>query len=198
MSLKGEAGDIRIAAQRFIFSAGEGNQQLIRDAGLVKPDSQLRPLNMIYVKGANLSPVFVHCIGDSFSLTPRLTVTSHCDGEGNTVWYLGGEIAENGVGKDDASQIEAARTLLAELFPWVDLAGAEFSCFAIDRAEANVNNNYRPEDACFVEDSNVLVAWPTKLTLTPNLADKITDHLATSGLDRSSTIAEDDRPQSGR
>ncbi len=191
VTIGSESGDIQIEAQRFIFSAGKGNQQLIRDAGLTRPESQLRPLNMVYVKGSRLTPLFVHCIGDSFSLTPRLTVTSHSDGEGNTVWYLGGEIAEAGVGKDDASQIQAARTLLADLFPWVDLTGAEFNCFAIDRAEANVNNNYRPEDAFFIEDSNVLVAWPTKLTLTPNLADKITDYLATSGLDRSSTIVED-------
>ena len=190
--IDGEAGGTRIDAQRFIFSAGKGNQQLICDAGLEKPDSQLRPLNMVYVKGDHLPSVFVHCIGDSFSLTPKLTVTSHSDAEGNTVWYLGGEIAEAGVGKDDASQVEAAQTLLADLFPWIDLAGAEFNCFSIDRAEAKVNNNYRPEDAHFVEDSNVLVAWPTKLTLTPNLADKITEHLATSGLDRSSGSAEDE------
>ncbi len=190
MILDSESGKIEIRTQRFIFSAGKGNQQLIDHAGLKKPSSQLRPLNMVYVKGKSLPSVFVHCIGDSFSLTPKLTVTSHSDGEGNTVWYLGGEIAESGVGKDEATQIQAARTVLKNLFPWVDLANAEFSCFAIDRAEANVNSNYRPEDACFVEDSNVLVAWPTKLTLTPNLADKISERFTGLDLDRSSAADE--------
>ncbi|MEX0963166.1 MAG: FAD-dependent oxidoreductase [Pseudohongiellaceae bacterium] len=192
LTLDSESGEIHLQAQRFIFSAGKGNQGLIENAGLDKPKSQLRPLNMVYVKGETLPAVFVHCIGDSFSLTPRLTVTSHTDADGKTVWYLGGEIAESGVGKDRTTQIRAAQTLLAELFPWVDLDGAEFNCFTIDRAEANVNNNYRPEDAYFIEDRNVLVAWPTKLTLTPNLADKIIEHFACSNLDRASLSAERD------
>lgn len=181
-----------LEAQRFIFSAGKGNQQLIDDAGLRKPESQLRPLNMVYVKGKNLPSVFVHCIGDSFSLTPKLTVTSHSDAQGETVWYLGGEIAESGVGKDSYAQILSARKLLATLFPWINFDETEFHCFAIDRAEANVRNNYRPEDAYFIEESNVLVAWPTKLTLTPNLADNITEHLAASGVVPSSAATEQD------
>ena len=181
-----------LQAQKFIFSAGKGNQQLIDDAGLAKPKSQLRPLNMVYVKGKNLPSVFVHCIGDSFKLTPTLTVTSHIDAEGETVWYLGGEIAEAGVGKEANAQIHSARTLLTTLFPWINFAEMKFHCFAIDRAEANVNNNYRPENAYFIEESNVLVAWPTKLTLTPNLADNITEHFAASGVVPSTAAAEQD------
>ena len=61
---------------------------------------------------------------------------------------------------------------------------------AIDRAEANVNKNYRPEDAYFIEEDNVVVAWPTKLTLTPNLADKITKHFISSGVIPSGTARE--------
>lgn len=190
ISIHDKNTDIAIQAQRTIFCAGKGNQQLIEDAGLNKPNSQLRPLNMVYVKGGNLPAVFVHCIGDSFSLTPKLTVTSHSDADGQTVWYLGGEIAESGVGKDNDAQILSARELLAQLFPWVDFGETEFHCFPIDRAEANVNNNYRPEDAYFIEESNVVVAWPTKLTLTPNLADNIIRQLAANGVTPSGT-AED-------
>lgn len=192
LSLQNDGETVKVEAQRIIFSAGKGNQQLIEAAGLKKPNSQLRPLNMIYVKGENLPAVFVHCIGDSFSLTPKLTVTSHSDIDGNTVWYLGGEIAESGVGKDGTSQLGAARALLDELFPWLDLSTAAFSCFAIDRAEANINNNYRPEGAYFIEESGVLVAWPTKLTLTPSLADMISEHLAISGLATSSDTDDND------
>ncbi|GJM11716.1 MAG: hypothetical protein DHS20C12_01190 [Pseudohongiella sp.] len=173
---------LSISTQKIIFSAGKGNQQLIDEAELKQVRSQLRPLNMVYVKGKQLPPVFVHCIGDSFSLTPKLTVTSHTDTDGNIVWYLGGEIAESGVGKDKESQLSATWELLRELFPWVDFDGAQMNCFSIDRAEANVNNNYRPEDAFFVEEGNVLVAWPTKLTLTPNLADNIIEHLSSNGI----------------
>jgi glycine/D-amino acid oxidase-like deaminating enzyme len=179
--------EVSIKAQKIIFSAGKGNEQLIKTAELKKPKSQLRPLNMIYVKGNRLPPAFVHCIGDSFSLTPKLTVTSHVDANGKAVWYLGGEIAETGVGRSEDAQLQSARTLLADLFPWIDLEAAEFHCFTIDRAEANINNNYRPEDAYFVEEDNVLVAWPTKLTLTPNLADKISEHFSKCGIAPSST-----------
>jgi hypothetical protein len=179
-----------LEAQKFIFSAGKGNQQLIDVANLAEPKSQLRPLNMVYVKGRDLPPVFVHCIGDSFSLTPKLTITSHSDADGEIVWYLGGEIAESGVGKNSKAQIYSARKLLTTLFPWVNFEETEFHCYAIDRAEANVNNNYRPEDAYFIEESNVLVAWPTKLTLTPNLADNITKHFISSGVVPSGTTKE--------
>ncbi len=171
-----DESEICIEAQKFIFSAGEGNQNLIDMAQLEKPKSQLRPLNMVYVKGSRLPPAFVHCIGDSFSLAPKLTVTSHTNSAGSTVWYLGGEIAEAGVGKDDATQIREAQILLTTLFPWVDLQDTQWHCFTINRAEANVKSNYRPEDAYFTEEKNVLVAWPTKLTLTPNLADKVSEY----------------------
>lgn len=189
-SFSDSGSQFTLNAQKFIFSAGKGNQQLINDAGLKEPKSQLRPLNMVYVKGKSLPAVFVHCIGDSFSLTPKLTITSHIDAGGEMVWYLGGEIAETGVGKEPDAQIHSARKLLATLFPWINFEAAEFHCFAIDRAEANVSNNHRPEDAFFVEESNVLVAWPTKLTLTPKLADNITEHLAAGGVVPSTAATE--------
>ena len=80
---------------------------------------------MVTVKKSDLPPVYVHCIGDSFSLTPKLTVTSHVDSRGSTVWYLGGELAEAGTKLSDAVQLEIANALIKELFPWQDLAGAE-------------------------------------------------------------------------
>lgn len=178
--LDGDASEINIAAQRFIFCAGSGNQQLIDAAKLTRPKTQLRPLHMIYAKGDSLPPAFLHCIGDSFSLTPKLTITSHSDATGKTVWYLGGEIAEAGVGKSEDAQIAAAKTLLEELFPWIDFSDVEFHSFAIDRAEPKVDSNFRPDDAYFIAEDNALVAWPTKLTLSPRLADKISEHLTMS------------------
>ena len=35
-----------------------------------------------------------------------------------------------------------------------------------------------PDDAVVKEDKNILVAWPTKLTLVPSLADKVLEHAA--------------------
>lgn len=106
---------------------------------------------MVYLKQRDLPQLYVHCIGDSFSLTPRLTVTSHQDANGNTVWYLGGEIAESGVGKSEAEQITAAQDAISREFPWLDCSSAEWRCFTINRAEANINDNHRPDDAYFCE-----------------------------------------------
>ena len=97
--IKTENKTVRIATQRIIFCAGEGNQALIEKAALKTPHSQVRPLNMVYVKRPKLPMVFMHCIGSNFSLTPSLTITSHQDKMGITTWYLGGELAESGVAK---------------------------------------------------------------------------------------------------
>ncbi|NQV71082.1 MAG: FAD-dependent oxidoreductase [Pseudohongiella sp.] len=178
VTITSQGQEIQINTQRFIFSAGEGNQGLIEKADLQTAKSQIRPLKMTYLKKKDLPPVFVHCIGDSFSLTPKLTITSHVDSDGLAVWYLGGELAESGVNRNDDDQIETAKALIQDLFPWLDFSGGEWHCFTINRAEADINNNYRPEDAYFVEEDNILVAWPTKLTLTPSLADKVMGHFA--------------------
>ena len=132
---------------------------------------------MVYVKKPKLPMVFMHCIGSNFSLTPSLTITSHQDKMGITTWYLGGELAESGVTKGPTEQIHAAKKLIFSLFPWIEFDTATWGCFLINRAEANINNNYRPDDACLIEEKNVLVAWPTKLTLTPVLADKTIEML---------------------
>lgn len=166
-----DKGQLAIDCQRLVFAAGKGNMKLIEEANLKTVKTQLRPLNMIFVKGAKLPAIYVHCIGDSFSLTPKLTVTSHKDAIGQTVWYLGGEIAESGVGKSRDEQLLAARQLISKLFPWLDLSETKWECFAIDRAEPAVNSIYRPDDAFLTEEDGVIVAWPTKLTLAPSLGD---------------------------
>jgi glycine/D-amino acid oxidase-like deaminating enzyme len=175
-----ENDTVSIDAQRMIFCAGKGNQALIDAAGMRKPASQLRPLNMVWVKKAGLGSVFAHCIGEDFSLTPKLTVTTHLADDGMPVWYLGGEIAESGVGVPDDELIESAKRLIADLFPWVDLSGAQWGCFAIDRAEAKMADGSRPDGALFIAEDGYIAAWPTKLTLTPALADGVLAELAAS------------------
>ena len=175
-----ENNTVSIEAQRMIFCAGKGNQALIDAAGMRKPASQLRPLNMVWVKKAGLGSVFAHCIGEDFSLTPKLTVTTHLADDGMPVWYLGGEIAESGVGVPDDELIERAKRLIADLFPWVDLSGAQWGCFAIDRAEAKMADGSRPDGALFIAEDGYIAAWPTKLTLAPALADGVLAELAAS------------------
>ena len=174
--------NLYINCQRTIFCAGEGNQRLIEKAKLLTVKTQLRPLKMVYVKKPELPKLYVHCIGDSFSLTPQLTVTSHTDHDGIPVWYLGGELAESGNRRDDAAQLLAAQKQLKAMFPWIDLTDATWYCTTVNRAEPDIANNFRPDDAYLVEEKQVIVAWPTKLTLSPSLADKLVRHLQQHGI----------------
>jgi len=175
--LQAEDTEIAIRSQRVIFCAGEGNAGLIQQAGLAGVQAQTRPLNMVYLKKKNLPPLYVHCIGDDFGLTPRLTVTTHQAADGSSVWYLGGELAESGVGKSDDDQKTAAKSLVQTYFPWVDIEDAEWQCFAINRAEADSNTNTRPDGHFLAEENNIITAWPTKFTLTPALGDSLMEHL---------------------
>ena len=182
---------IEIADEQFVFCAGEGNAKFIEQTGIESAAAQIRPLHMVYLKQVNLPQLFVHCVGDDFSLTPKLTVTSHTDIHGQTVWYLGGDLAEKGVNKDSETQIAAAQHLLAKLFPWIDTSEASWGSFLINRAEANIKNNYRPDDAFIASESNMIFAWPTKLTLTPSMADKVVNTIkeeSTTAIDSSDAL----------
>lgn len=180
---------MEIEARRFVFCAGGGNEKLIKLAALKGVMTQVRPLHMVYLARKNLPEAFVHCIGDSFSLTPRLTISSHRTEAEQVVWYLGGELAESGIDRNEETQIDTARRLLAGYFPALDLSGADWHSFLINRAEPRVGKQHRPDDAVVVAKNNVLVGWPTKLTLAPVMADKVLFELQETGVQAS---AQDD------
>ena len=62
-----------IRAQRVVLSAGEGIQALLAELGVEQPTMQRRPLHMVLAKGANLKPLYAHCLGGGPK--PRITVT---------------------------------------------------------------------------------------------------------------------------
>src|SRR5690606_23692112 len=102
-------------------------------------------------------------------------ITSHpCkeDGKG-WIWYLGGELAESGVKRNAQEQQQTAKKELETLFPWVDLSGASWHSFYINRAEPRIADLQRPDNAWVEQCGPVLVCWPTKLTLSPNLGDSV-------------------------
>ncbi len=162
---------VRVVPRLVILAAGEGNESLLHTAGIQTPAMQRRPLHMVLVRHEYPHPVFAHCIGTGSK--PLVTITTHQDSRGQPIWYLGGNLAETGVELDGANQIRSARTLLADLLPWIDLGRSEWKSFLINRAEPRQNQLTRP-DAAFVHQSeNLITAWPTKLALTPNLADEV-------------------------
>ena len=169
---------VTIEADLFIFCAGEGNSELISKAKLNTVSSQTRPLHMVYLKNSNLPKVYVHCIGNNFKLNPLVTVTSHEAKNGQIVWYLGGAIAESGIDKSKSEQIKAAQKLMRKTFPWMNLSDAKWESFLINRSEADIKSGFRPDDAIIKDERNILVTWPTKLTLVPSLADKVLTHVA--------------------
>jgi glycerol-3-phosphate dehydrogenase len=181
-----------VHAQRFIFSAGKGNTQLLEELGLAQPAMQLRPLQQVMVKHWHPMPIYGHCLGTD--TTPRLTISSHRMPDGAHIWYLGGSLAEKGASLPAEELIALAQAELRELIPWVNLEGAAWATHPVTRAEARQATLTRPDNAFITRAqgaSNLLVGWPTKLTLAPNFAreglalmeqDKLVPQADSSGL----------------
>lgn len=170
-----------IRAQRIVLSAGAGNAELLRALDLAQPAMQKRPLHMVLVKAATLKPLYAHCLGGGSK--PRITVTSHPVADGEWIWYLGGDLAEaDGVARDEAAQIAAAKKELAELVPWIDLSSAQWATLRIDRAEPAQSAQSRPDNAFLAEQGRLLVGWPTKLALSPDFADRVQAALIRDGI----------------
>lgn len=159
---------VQIKAQKYIFTAGSGNAWLLKNNPI---SMQRRPLHMVIVKHTFPYSVYAHCLG--LSSTPRITITTHRAKDENTIWYLGGQIAEEGVTRSSEEQIQFAKSELQSLFPWLNFSKATFASFRIDRAECLQPDGSRP-DSCYMEEmGNFIVAWPTKLALAPQLANEI-------------------------
>ena len=176
--------EITIQAQQFICTAGEGNQALIQSLGFKKPDMQLRPLQMVLCKAKDpkqsLPAIYAHSLGSGSK--PIATITSHFDDEDNTVWYIGGNIAEKGVRKSFDDLTKEAHQLLNDILPWFDLPELEWLTHTVNRAEPKQSGLSRP-DTAFVESiNNVHIAWPTKLALAPDLADSVITKLMNADL----------------
>ncbi len=168
---------LHIRAQRIIFTAGQGNAELLRMIGLQQPAMQSRPLQQVMVKHHHPFDFYGHCLGTES--VPRLTISSHRLPDGGQVWYLGGSLAEKGAGMTADELIALAKLELHDQIPWINLQGAEWATLPIARAEPLQAGLVRPDKAFaqLVSGTNLLVGWPTKLTLAPNLANQILDLL---------------------
>ncbi|WP_299197446.1 FAD-dependent oxidoreductase [uncultured Amphritea sp.] len=162
---------IRIVAQRYITTAGEGSEALLQQLNIQQPQMQRRPLHMVMVRHRSDLPTFAHCI--SSGSKPVVTITTHPASNGEHVWYLGGDLAETGVNLSSEQQISKAEKLIAELLPWVELEDARWASFHINRAEPKQSSLTRPDSAFAQAAGNCIISWPTKLALAPDLADQI-------------------------
>ena len=164
-----------IVAEKIILSAGEGNADLLKKMGHTKPEMQLRPLQMVMVRGGLPDKLYAHCLGAS--VNPRITITSSEDKQGNIVWYLGGQLAEDGITRTKEEQITKAKKELQSLMPWLDFSAMQWSTLKIDRAEPKQKDGHRPSTSYLFEENNVITTWPTKLALAPNLANDVLKQL---------------------
>jgi len=171
-------------ARCIVLCAGAGNQALLERFGLNQPTQQSRPLHMVLVQSANLSPLYAHCVGAGSK--PRLTITSHPLPNGQWLWYLGGELAEaDGVARDKAAQIAFAKQELNRLLPWLDLSKAQFASLRVSRAEPALPGLLRPDNAFLATQGRLLVGWPTKLALAPDFAGRVMAQLKSMAINPS-------------
>lgn len=175
--------DVRIKPRRLLLTAGTGNEDLLAKLGSTTPAMQRRPLQQVLVRHEYREALYAHCMGGNPS--PRLTISSHRTQDDQPVWYLGGDLATEGTDDPAEVLIAKARKELGELLPWIDFGETQWCTIKLDRAEPKQSTLLRP-DQSFVGKSegldNVLTAWPTKLTLSPHLADEIEKSLAADGI----------------
>lgn len=171
--------DYSLTAKQVVLCAGQGNAQLLQQLGLTQPQMQRRPLHMVMLRGMR-DALYAHCLGAS--TVPRITITSHPDAEQGWVWYLGGQLSEEGVQRDAVQQIEAARKELNDLLPWLDFSAVQWATLHIDRAEPYQADGKRPDTAFVEQQGCVITAWPTKLALAPLLAAQVIEKLTHSGI----------------
>jgi len=167
---------------KLVLMAGQGNGALLKALDQKTPTMQRRPLKMVMVRGGLQEMIYAHCMGTS--VNPRVTITSHRDGQNEIVWYLGGQRAEDGVSRTDAEQINVARTELSELIPWQDLSQSQWAAISIDRAEVKVEGQKRPDTFFADIDEAVITAWPTKMALSPVLAEHVVEMINKADINR--------------
>jgi glycerol-3-phosphate dehydrogenase len=169
---------VHINSQLCVFAAGKGNGELLQQLNVKKPGMQLRPLQQVMVRHRHHHALYAHCVGTDSK--PRLTISSHRDGE-YTVWYLGGQLAEEGADLSADVLIKRAKKELQALFSWLDWTDAEWATLPVERAEPAQPGLLRPDNAWLSACDglvNCVAAWPTKLTLVPNLGNLFMDYLA--------------------
>ncbi|MFK7872362.1 MAG: FAD-dependent oxidoreductase [Oligoflexales bacterium] len=161
---------VQIKSSLFLFTAGLGNE-LICDQ--IKPNHQMtqrRPLKQIMIRG-HLPSIFGHCI--TADPRPRITITTHQHSSGDSIWYLGGLIAEKVKDKNEEEAIPIIVKELNNLFPWHPWSSPlQVGFLTKIRAEAS-NKGQLHDSPQITHEKNWVVIWPTKMTFAPAVGDQI-------------------------
>jgi glycerol-3-phosphate dehydrogenase len=168
----------RLRAQLVIFAAGAGNERALEMLNVAERLTQRRPLRQVMIRPL---PYALYAHGIANNGRPRISVTSHANGHGEYVWYLGGAVAETGANMDAAAALRFARQELDQIFPELDWSGREWATWYGDRAEPLDARGELPVGPFVRQYGRILVVWPTKLTFVPALADRVFERL--NGMD---------------
>ena len=160
------SGGVRLTADVFLFTAATGNEDAAEAAGFGKTTTQRRPLKQVMVRGS-LPKLYGHCV--TATPKPVVTITAHPLGA-DTVWYLGGGVAEDAAELSNKEAILNARNKLTRIFPKFTWASLQWSCWRVDRAEPNAASRL-PDGPALLERGATGLAWPAKLVYAPVLAD---------------------------
>ncbi|MBX3364564.1 MAG: FAD-dependent oxidoreductase [Phycisphaeraceae bacterium] len=165
--------DVRAAA--IVLAAGAANETLFQAVKAGRERAmQRRPLHMVMVRG-RLPRVYGHCIG--MHPRPLATITSTADSQKRCVWYIGGQIAEDGVSMSSSDLIAKAKHEMAQNLPWISLDGTQWATWRVDRAEARMPGQRKPDGPAILNRGNLLAGWPTKLAFAPLIAEQLLDHI---------------------
>lgn len=165
-------GDLTIEAGAFFISSGAGNESF-GNVFKLQNISQRRPLRQFMLRG-KLPLLYGHCV--SSQPKPLFSITSHPYSD-ETIWYLGGNVAEPVDGKDSYQMPSEIFKLLLKVFPGVKAMIGGWSTYTIDRAEAKTADGRLPNEPTLMPHGNLALCWPTKLVYAPVLADKASEFM---------------------
>lgn len=174
--VRAEGAIVSVRAKYYIFASGLGNENLIQGIPQLNCPMQRRGLHMTLIQ---LPPqyksedyrLFSHWIG--FGMQPRLTITTYQTPAGEWIWYVGGAVAETGVDRDTEQQVSYVRQEIFNLFPNLNLQQAKYATFRIERAEPVQKFGLKPDLSFMQAEKNIIIVWPIKLTLIPQLSDEV-------------------------
>jgi len=164
--------DTQLHVAHLISCAGNGSDALLQALDIPDIRVQHRPLKQVVVRPRHDTPLFAHCLTGIASAEPRLTITAHRNEHG-LIWYLGGQIATQGVDRSDQDQIAMAKQELAVCVPWLDWQGAQYDVLNVDRAEPRQKTGLKPDQAFVHRVGDFIQCFPTKLTLAPDMGDRL-------------------------
>ena len=158
-----------ITAGIVVFAAGEGNAILRSQAGKTTEKMQKRPLRMLMLKG-DLPDFCGHCVDGAKT---RVTITSERISSSETVWQIGGNLAEKGPGMTEQDFLALGLSEVHATIPDLNLEKLVCSSYLVNRAEGKTSMGGRPDMPVILTENRIITCWPTKLALVPLAITKI-------------------------